>query len=246
MRLLILGGTGEARAIARELHGRRDLQFESSLAGRVSNPALPVGAVRIGGFGGVAGLSSYLVDQRIDAVVDATHPFAATITGNAASACGALGRPLLIVRRPGWKSGAGDDWRWLPDIGSAAALVSSMDVGCIWLTTGRRDLAVFANDSRHRYLVRTVDPPAGPVPPQMTLLLDRGPYTLGGEQALMVEHSVDVLVTKDSGGDMTSAKLIAARERGIPVVVVERPALPAGVEVVDSVAAVVGWIDRQL
>jgi precorrin-6A/cobalt-precorrin-6A reductase len=246
MRVLILGGTGEARALALALNGRVGIEFESSLAGRVTNPALPVGAVRIGGFGGAAGLSSYLVDGGFTAVVDATHPFAATITANAATACGSLELPLVIVRRPGWISGSADDWRWVPDIGAAAALVSSMEVGCVWLTTGRRDLAAFAGDDRHRYLVRTVDPPVGPVPQQMTLLLDRGPYSVTGEQALLTEHGVDVLVTKDSGGDMTSAKLVAARERGIPVVVVERPALPAGVKAVESVADALSWLDRML
>ena len=129
----------------------------------------------------------------------------------------------------------------VPDITAAAALVASMNGPCILLTTGRRDLAAFAGDDRHDYVVRTVDPPDPPTPTRMTLLLDRGPYTLEGEQALMARYAVDVLVTKDSGGEMTSAKLTAARRRGMPVVVVNRPPAPPGVEVVDSVSAAVAW-----
>lgn len=243
MRVLILGGTGEARAIAAGLHARGGVAFESSLAGRVSNPALPVGPVRAGGFGGGPGLTTFLRDGRFDAVVDATHPFAATITANATAACASLGVPLVVVRRPGWHAEPGDDWQRVPDIAAAAAAVAATGVRCVLLTTGRRDLSAFAGDDRHHYVVRTVDPPEPPTPRHMTLLLSRGPYTVAGELALFAEHSVDVLVTKDSGGDMTSAKLVAARERGNPVVVLDRPRLPVGVEVVESPAEVIHWID---
>ena len=242
MRVLILGGTGEARALAAALDGRPGVEVISSLAGRVTDPALPVGQVRIGGFGGVAGLSAYLSDEKIEAVVDATHPFAATITAHAAVAAPDAGCPLLILRRPGWRESDGDRWTPVPDILAAAALVAAGPPGTIFLTTGRRDLAVFAGDWSHDYVVRTVDPPTGAQPPRMTLLLDRGPYTVEGETALLRQHAVSVLVTKDSGGTMTMAKLDAARDLAVPVVMVERPPLPAAVRVVETVDAAVQWL----
>ncbi len=241
MRLLLLGGTGEARALAAALQDW-DIDVVSSLAGRVTNPALPVGTTRIGGFGGVAGLAEYLRHDGIDAVVDATHPFAASITSNAAAATAQTGTPLLVLRRPGWTAGPDDQWNWVSDIGAAAAATSAAPPGTVFLTTGRRDLAAFAADASHRYLVRAVDPPGAPMPVQVTVLLDRGPYTVEGEQALMHEHGVSLLVTKDSGGTMTAAKLTAARALGLPVVVVERPALPPGVRAVQSVETVLAWL----
>jgi precorrin-6A/cobalt-precorrin-6A reductase len=243
VRVLILGGTSEARAVAAALHDRPDLEFESSLAGRVSNPALPVGAVRIGGFGGTDGLVEYLRDRSVDAVLDATHPFAATITSNAIAACGRVGCALLVVRRPGWTEGPADRWHRVADIQRAAEVVAGLGDGTVLLTTGRRDLAVFAGDSRHHFVVRTVDPPSGAVPPKMMLLLDRGPYTVEGERALMLAHDVRALVSKDSGGAMTVAKLIAARELGVPVILVERPPVPDGVRIVDSVSDALRWVD---
>jgi precorrin-6A/cobalt-precorrin-6A reductase len=238
--VLVLGGTGEARTLAARLNAD-GITVVSSLAGRVSNPALPVGEVRIGGFGGVAGLARYLSEAGTTAVIDATHPFAATITGNAVRACAEAGRPLLVLRRPGWRAGPQDQWTRVPDIGAAARTVATGAPGAVFLTTGKRDLNAFAADAGHHYLVRAVDPPSGPMPPQMTLLLDRGPYDVARERALMIEHSITVLVTKDSGGDMTSAKLVAARELGLPVVVVDRPPVPSGVTVVDSVDAAMAW-----
>ncbi|MCW2522747.1 MAG: precorrin-6x reductase, partial [Frankiales bacterium] len=197
MRVLILGGTGEARALALALADRPATSFESSLAGRVSNPALPVGQVRIGGFGGIAGLAEHLQAGGFDLVVDATHPFAATITEHAVAASRLARRPLLVLRRPGWSATAGDDWTWVSDIEAAAAAIAAAPPGTVLLTTGRRDLSVFAADAGHHYVVRTVDPPAGPMPERMTLLLDRGPYTVEGELALMRTHDVRCLVTKD-------------------------------------------------
>ena len=243
MRVLILGGTGEARALAAELSGRPGVAVISSLAGRVSDPALPVGAVRVGGFGGVAGLVEYLAG--VDVLVDATHPFAATISAHAAQASAETGRPLLALRRPGWTPQPGDRWRRVPGIGAAAAVAAALPAGCVFVTTGRRDLAAFAGDSGHDYLVRTVDPPSAPTPPHMALLLDRGPYTVAGEAALMREHAVTALVTKDSGGEMTRAKLVAARARGIPVVMVDRPPLQVGVPAVATVTEAMEWLDRR-
>ena len=235
----MLGGTAEARALAAAL-AERGVPFVSSLAGRVSNPALPVGEVRVGGFGGADGLARYLRDDRITHVVDATHPFAATITANAAAACTEV--PLVVLRRLGWTERPGDQWRRVPTIEAAAARVAGAAPGSVFLTTGRRDLAAFADDNTHHYLVRTVDPPAGPTPARMTLLLDRGPYTLEGELALMREQDVHLLVTKDSGGPLTVAKLDAARELELPVIVVDRPPLPSGVNAVASVEAVLSQL----
>jgi len=243
VRVLILGGTGEARALAAALHDRPGLELTSSLAGRVRDPALPVGQVRMGGFGGAAGLAGHLRAHGIDRLIDATHPFAATISAHAAAAADDTGCPLLVLRRPGWNAQPGDRWTRVPDIAAAAAAAAATPPGCIFLTTGRRDLAAFAGDRRHRFLVRTVDPPSGPHPEPMTLLLARGPYTVDGETALMREHAVTALVTKDSGGQMTNAKLVAARTGAIPVVMVDRPPLPAGVHTVASVEEATAWLD---
>lgn len=235
MRVLLLGGTGEARELARLLVAD-GVAVTSSLAGRVSNPALPAGDVRIGGFGGVTGLTGYLRDFAPTVVVDATHPFAATISANAAAACAATGTPLLALRRPGWRERDGDAWSRVPTVTAAAEHVRRSPAGTVFLTTGRRDLAAFAADDDHDYLVRTVDPPDVAMPPRTTLLLARGPYELAQERAIMVEHDVRLLVTKDSGGALTVAKLDAARELSLPVLVVDRPPMPEGVDLVETVA----------
>lgn len=237
VRVLVLGGTGEARELARRLVDRGD-DVTSSLAGRVTRPALPVGEVRIGGFGGVGGLAAHLRDTCPDVVVDATHPFAATITAHAVQAAAATATPLVVLRRPGWTAGPDDRWTRVPTIVAAAQHVRASPPGTVFLTTGRRDLAAFAGDDTHAFVVRTVDPPDGPTPPTMTLLLDRGPYLLERELELMRAHDVTMLVTKDSGGALTVAKLAAARELDLPVLVVDRPALPAGIAALETVDAV--------
>jgi precorrin-6A/cobalt-precorrin-6A reductase len=241
VRILILGGTGEARELAAALTAA-GIGVVSSLAGRVRRPRLPDGPVRIGGFGGAAGLAGYLRDESITGIVDATHPFAATITANAAEAAARAGLPLLVLRRPPWP--ADPSWQTVPDIIAAAAAVRRWEGESVFLTTGRRDLGAFADDDRHRFLVRAVDPPDpdGPAPPRMTLLLDRGPYTPEGEAALMREHAVGLLVTKNSGGPMTAAKLQAARELAVRVVVVERPPLPPGSTAAATVAEALTWV----
>ncbi|MGQ0464436.1 MAG: cobalt-precorrin-6A reductase [Sporichthyaceae bacterium] len=238
--MLILGGTGEARALAREL-ADDSRRIVSSLAGAVSKPSLPVGEVRIGGFGGPDGLAAWLAENHIAAVVDATHPFASRISASAVAACRRTSTHLLVLRRPGWTEQPGDDWRRVPDVPAAAAALVEM-TGPVWLTTGRGGLAHFA-DLPHRFLIRTVDPPEPPLPADHALVLARGPYDVASEGALLDEHGIRVLVTKDSGGDLTAAKLVAARERGIPVVVVERPAYPAdSVPVVSDVAEALAWL----
>jgi precorrin-6A/cobalt-precorrin-6A reductase len=241
VRILILGGTGEARELAAGLTAA-GIDVVSSLAGRVRQPRLPDGPVRIGGFGGAAGLAGYLRAEAITGIVDATHPFAAAITGNATEAAAAAAVPLLVLRRPPWPTER--SWQTVPDILAAATAVRAWPGESVFLTTGRRDLGAFAPDDRHRFLVRAVDPPdaGGPVPARMTLLLDRGPYTVEGESALMREHGVGLLVTKNSGGPMTAAKLEAARQLALRVVVVARPPLPPGSTVVTTVAEAMAWV----
>jgi precorrin-6A/cobalt-precorrin-6A reductase len=239
VRILILGGTGEARELAAELVAA-GVDVLSSLAGRVREPRLPDGPVRVGGFGGAAGLAEFLTAERITAVVDATHPFAETITANANQAAKQAGLPLLILRRPEWA--AEPSWQLVADIGAAAAAVRAWPGESVFLTTGRRDLDAFAADDRHRFLVRAVDPPTAATPPRMTLILDRGPYTVPGEAALMREHGVGLLVTKNSGGPMTAAKLTAARNLNISVLMVQRPTLPAGTTTVGTVVGAVRWV----
>jgi precorrin-6A/cobalt-precorrin-6A reductase len=238
-RVLLLGGTGEARLLAGALVAD-GVDVVSSLAGRVAEPVLPPGEVRIGGFGGAEGLAGWLRAERVTAVVDATHPFATGITANALAAADAAGVPLLRLQRPGWSAGPGDDWRWVDSMEEAAAAVAGF--ANVFLTTGRRDLAAFAGLTAE-VLLRTVDPPEPPLPPRTTVVLERGPFAVEDERALMREHAVDVVVTKDSGGGMTAAKLAVARELGIPVVLVRRPPVPPGVPVVATVEEARAWIE---
>ncbi|MFZ3569579.1 cobalt-precorrin-6A reductase [Streptomyces sp. BH097] len=236
--VLILGGTTEARGLAEALHPR--VRVTSSLAGRVAAPRLPAGEVRIGGFGGAEGMAEWIREHAVDAVIDATHPFAETISFNAARAAATAHVPLLALRRPGWVPGAGDDWREVGSLAEAAAAVRG--AGRVFLTTGRMGLAAFADVDDADFLVRSVDAPEPPAPPRMSVLLDRGPFTLSGERAVLAEHAIDVLVTKDSGGAATSPKLVAAREAGIPVIVVRRPPVPEGVPVATTVEAATEWL----
>jgi precorrin-6A/cobalt-precorrin-6A reductase len=225
--VLILGGTGEAREIARRLtEAEPGVTVISSLAGRVADPARPAGELRTGGFGGVAGLAAWLAERQVTCVVDATHPYAATMSAHAVAACAATGVPLLGVDRPGWTAGPGDDWREVPSLAAAAALLPAAGRRA-FLTTGRQGLAAFTPGAGSWFLIRCVDPPAAPLPAACQVLLARGPYGEAAELALMREHRVDVLVSKNSGGGLTAGKLAAARRLGIPVIMVSRPE-PAG------------------
>ncbi|MFF6790710.1 cobalt-precorrin-6A reductase [Streptomyces filamentosus] len=237
MHVLILGGTTEARVLAGLLHpGAR---VTSSLAGRVAAPRLPAGEVRIGGFGGPDGLAAWVREHAVDAVIDATHPFAERISFNAARAAASAHVPLLALRRPGWVAGEGDDWRDAGSLAEAAAALGGLG-DRVFLTTGRMGLAAFA-DRPEWFLVRSVDAPEAPMPARTEVLLDRGPFTLEGERELIARHRIDVLVTKDSGAAATAPKLTAAREAGIPVVVVRRPPVPEGVPAAASPEEAAAW-----
>lgn len=244
-RVLILGGTTEARGLAERLVGRADCDVISSLAGRVANPRLPTGQVRIGGFGGATGLASWMDREGIRAVIDATHPFAATMSWNAAAAAAASHVPLLALRRAAWVPGEDDQWHGVASLEDAARMLP--DLGRRhFLTIGRQGVSCFADVRDAWFLVRSVDPPEEPTPPQMELLLDRGPYSMDAEIALMRARTVDTVITKNSGGEATAAKLAGARELGLPVVMLQRPATPVGVPEVSDVPGAVEWVDAQI
>lgn len=239
---LVLGGTAEARELAAALAARPGVRVTTSLAGRVSRPGALDGDVRVGGFGGAEGLARWLRTERVDALVDATHPFASGITANAVEAARAVGVPAVVLRRPGWQAGPGDRWHSTNSLAEAADLLPSLGHR-VFLTTGRLGLAAFAPLCELHFLVRSVEPPEPPLPRHTEVLLARGPFTVEDETALLREHAIDVLVTKDSGGAATSAKLTAARALAVPVVVVRRPPLPEGVVPAAGVAEVLAWLD---
>ncbi len=238
-RVLVLGGTAEARRLATELVAG-EVPVTSSLAGRVKRPRLPPGEVRIGGFGGPEGLARWLREDGTGVVIDATHPFAEGIAATAAQGCELAGTPLLRLARPGWSDCPGDRWTWVEDLPAAAAAIPRLG-SRVLLTTGRQGLPAFAGVEDAWFLVRCVDPPEPPLPPHHQLLLDRGPYTLEGELALIEANRIDLVATKDSGGELTAAKLEAARLRQLPVLVVRRPPRPEGVPSVDTVERALAW-----
>lgn len=240
MNVLVLGGTGEARALAVALHDRSGVHVTSSLAGRVAAPASRPGETRVGGFGGVDGLVGWLRAHHADAVVDATHPFAARMAAHAVAATAELGLPLLVLRREGWTAGPGDRWHRVAAAVAAAELVPALGERA-FLAVGRGPLAAFAGLPTW-CLLRAVDPPPPPRPRRALVVLDRGPFTVDGERELMREHRIDVLVTRDSGGAMTAAKLVAARELGLLVVMIDRPRSP-DVPTVRTVEEAIGWVE---
>lgn len=238
-RVLILGGTGEAQTLARALQGRAETI--SSLAGRTRSPAVPVGAVRVGGFGGVCGLLRYLVANRIDRLVDATHPFAAQMSRHARLAAAAADVPRLTLGRPMWRREPGDRWVGVSDATEAATVLRAME-GPVLLTVGPGDHAAFA-ELPHRMVVRRVE--SGEAPPfrDHAVEVARGPFDLAGERRLFDRHGIRVLVTKASGGRATEAKMVVARERGLAVVMIRRPPPEPGpcvTEIRDAVEWVLG------
>ena len=226
-RVLILGGTGEAVALARRLESRAEFDVVTSLAGRTRRPAPIPGRVRSGGFGGVEGLSAWLETEGVAAVVDATHPYAATISRHARLACDGLGIARVQLRRPAWSRVEGDAWTGVASMEAAANTVAGTPVsaqGRVFLSTGARDLQAFGHLRTTRFLVRLVDAPPEPLPlAESDLIVDRGPFAVEDERALFLDRDVELLVSKNSGGTATYAKLAAARELGVPVVMVDRP-----------------------
>jgi precorrin-6A/cobalt-precorrin-6A reductase len=244
-RLLILGGTAEAAALAKRLAADLRLRVITSLAGRTRNPAALQGEVRTGGFGGPEGLAAYLKAEAIGLVVDATHPFAARISDNAEQACRAIGVPRLMLGRPDWQAEPGDRWTEVPSAEAAARALPNLGRR-IFLSVGRQALPAFADLQETWFLVRLIDPPDDPLPlARHHLILGRGPFDEAAETALLRHHGIDVVVSKNSGGAATYGKIAAARRLGLPVVMISRPPTPGG-EVARGVDQALAWIDQQV
>lgn len=223
-RILLLGGTAEAGALARLLAGA-GMDAVYSYAGRTARPAAQPLQTRIGGFGGATGLADYLRAHRIGRIIDATHPFAARISRNAIDAASQTGVPILSLQRPAWEAEAGDDWHRVPDLAAAAVALPDRPAH-VFLALGRQHLQAFAG-MPHRWLLRLVDPPAGPLPlPGAHAVVARGPFTPADDQALLSAHGITHVIARDAGGDGARAKLVAARRLRLPVILIDRPVVP--------------------
>jgi precorrin-6A/cobalt-precorrin-6A reductase len=243
MRVLILGGTTQARQLAGRLAARVGIEATMSLAGRTAAPAAQPVPVRIGGFGGADGLAAYLRDENIDALIDATHPYAAVISANAAAAAAQAGVALVALHRPGWTPAAGDRWTEVDRMPDAVAALGNAPRR-VFLALGRKEIAPFEAAPQHRYLVRSVDPVDPPLAvPHAVYLTARGPFAEAGERALLEAHGVEVIVAKNSGGAAAYGKIAAARALGLRVIVRRRPALPE-VAAVETVDEVFDWLDH--
>jgi precorrin-6A/cobalt-precorrin-6A reductase len=240
-RVLILGGTGDAAKLAAKAANLSGIEVIVSLAGRTSQPKDVALNTRVGGFGGVAGLTAYLREEAIDLLIDATHPFAAQISLNAAASAAEVKIPRLMLMRPMWEPVIGDNWIEAENIETAAQKLGSCSKR-VFLTIGRQELAAFAHIENIWFLMRMIDPPQPNTwVPKGLLLYDRGPFTLADERQLLIQHAIDTIVSKNSGGDATYAKIIAARELNIPVVMVQRPATPES-DRVANVEAALNWL----
>jgi precorrin-6A/cobalt-precorrin-6A reductase len=243
-KLLILGGSGEAAALARALAGGARYDAVLSLAGRTEQPVkLPV-RVRRGGFGGAEGLARFLTEERIDRVIDATHPFAVQMKVHAIAAAREAGVPLVAIRRAPWVAKPGDIWTMVGSLTEAAAALGEVPKR-VFLTTGRDELRPFVAAPQHFYLIRSVEAPArADLPPQAQLITARGPFVFEAERVLLEQQKIDVIVSKNSGGEATKAKLEAARALGLPVIMVRRPELPDAPESVASVEEALAWLEH--
>lgn len=237
-RVLLLGGTTEARELAELLAADPTIEVTTALAGRTATPHHPPGDLRVGGFGGPDGLAVWLAGNRVDAVVDATHPYATTITHNAVTATRRTGHPLLLLRRPPWPPRPGDRWHRAATRHDVVARLPSLGRR-VFLTTGRTDLTVPEALPDLWFLLRSVDPPTA-APPNVTAIGGRGPFPTADELALLRRHRIDVLVTRDSGGPRT--KLDAARAHDIPVLLLRRPAPPPGIPVAETAHEAAAWL----
>lgn len=245
LKILILGGTTEASDLARRIAGDGRFDATFSYAGRTREPAEQPIPARVGGFGGVEGLAAYLRDEGIRALVDATHPFAERMSWNAAKAAAETGVPLLALRRGPWVRQPGDRWRPVASVEAAVGAIGA-EPRRVFLTIGQKELAPFQMAPQHDYLIRSVDrPDPASLPPKARVITERGPFEEAAERALLIEHYIDVLVTKNSGGTATAAKLAAARMLALPVAMIERPAVPPGVETVDTADAALKWLEAR-
>jgi precorrin-6A/cobalt-precorrin-6A reductase len=245
MRVLILGGTTEASELTRLLAGDRRFETTVSLAGRTANPRTQPVPTRIGGFGGADGLVAWLVQEKIQAVIDATHPYADQISSNAVAACRRLALPLASIVRPAWQEQPDDDWVGVASADAAAAALGPKPRN-VFLSLGRLELGAFANAPHHHYLARIIDPPGDvALPPDIQLLFGRGPFDRQAETELLARENIDVLVSKNSGGAATYAKIEAARGLRIPVVMVARPRKPRGHALQNADEAVI-WLEQRL
>jgi len=245
MRVLILGGTTEASGLAHLLADDPRFETTLSMAGRTSKPRTQAVRTRIGGFGGADGLAAWLAQETIEAVIDATHPYADQISSNAVAACERLAIPLATILRPAWRPEPDDQWLTVANAGAAAEALGPQPRR-VFLSLGRLELGAFAASPHHHYIARTVDPPEGIALPRDTrLILDRGPFEEPAEMALLMNEKIDVLVSKNSGGAATYAKITAARKLGIPVVMIARPHKSHG-HVVDNAEAAGRWLEKRL
>ncbi len=245
--VLILGGTTEARALAEAADARwgERVDLLTSLAGRTRQPAALPGRVRTGGFGGAAGLARFLESEGIAWLVDATHPFARTMPANAAAAAARAGVPRLRLERPPWRPGPGDRWIPVADMAEAARRLPGL-AGRALVTVGAQEAAAFADLDGVEVTVRLIERAGLPAErPGFRVISDRGPFTEAGERALLAETGAEALVTKNSGGAATAAKLAAARAADLPVLMVERPPPVVGPRV-ETAAAGLAWLADRL
>ena len=240
MRILILGGTTEASALARLLAG--DARFETtlSLAGRTIAPKPQPIRTRSGGFGGAEALAHWLRGNATEAVIDATHPYADRISANAVAACATAGVPLVSIVRAAWQQQPGDNWQIVPSADAAAAALGATPRR-VFLSLGRLELDAFVQAPQHRYVARLIDPPDVAVPPDIAFLSARGPFDKQAETDLLTAEKIDVIVSKNSGGAATYPKIEAARELGLPVIIIERPHKAAG-HAVTSPEEAIAWL----
>lgn len=245
MRILILGGTHEAFQLAERLAATGGVDFISSLAGRTREPRRPKGEVRTGGFGGADGLARYLRDESVTHVINATHPFAAQISANAVAAAEATGVPLLRLLRPAWTARRDDRWVAARHAAEAAELCRR-EGGRIFLTLGSGELDAFSEIRNAHFLVRMVDAPQQVPLSDYRVITARGPFSLQDELRLLAEHHIGLVVAKNSGGEATYAKIEAARRMGLPVVMIERPAIALDPRspAVAGVEDVIAWVKQ--
>jgi precorrin-6A/cobalt-precorrin-6A reductase len=243
MRALLLGGTGDANALADALL-RSHIDAIYSYAGRTQIPlghALPT---RTGGFGGAAGLADYIKQERITHVIDATHPFAAEMSRHAVEACAMTNTPLLALERAPWTRTTGDNWIDVADIDAAVSALPGAPAR-VFLAIGRQHITPFAAKPQHDYTLRFVDAPDGALPlPKAEVIVSRGPFTLEGDRELMAARHIDILVARNSGGGGARAKIDAARELGLPVIMIARPARPERARV-ESIEEVMAWLGHE-